>query len=91
MSMLLWRSLAAVLSSLVLRFAVALSYAAGFNAMLFLPLYQARAQSPAPIPIDAGKNAPALTVEGVTSPARQAGRRVRNIIRIEIMPLRCAW
>jgi hypothetical protein len=71
--MLLWRSLAAILSSFVLRFAVALSYAVGFNSMLFLPLYQARAQSPAPIHIDTGKQASPLTTEGITSPARQAG------------------
>jgi hypothetical protein len=42
----LWRSLAATLSRLVLKFVVALSYAIGFNAMLFLPLYEVRAQSP---------------------------------------------
>jgi hypothetical protein len=48
MSFQLWRSLTATLSSLVFRFAVALSYAAGFNAMVFLPLYEARAQTPLP-------------------------------------------
>ena len=49
MSSRLWRSLAATLSRLVFKFLVALCYAVGFNAMLFLPLYEVRAQSRATV------------------------------------------
>jgi hypothetical protein len=69
----LWRSLAATLSRLVFKFVVALSYAAGFNAMLFLPLYEVRVQSPVPVPGHGGTNAPELTIESVTSPSRMTG------------------
>src|SRR5262245_42809163 len=68
----LWRSLTATTYLLVLKLAVALSYAAGFNAMLFLPLHGVRAQSPSPLPVDSGDSGAAVTVESVISPGQLA-------------------
>lgn len=55
--------------SFTLRLAVALGYAAGFNAMVFLPLHGARAQNTASQSASGGSEATGITADELTSPA----------------------
>ena len=55
--------------SFTLRLAVALGYAAGFNAMVFLPLHAARAQNAALQSASGGSEAAGITADELTSPA----------------------
>jgi hypothetical protein len=58
--------------SFTLRLAVALGYAAGFNAMVFLPLHGARAQNAASQPASGGSEAAGITADELTTPATAA-------------------
>src|SRR5688572_1680683 len=55
--------------SFTLRLAVALGYAAGFNAMVFLPLHAARAQNAALQSASGRSEAAGITADELTSPA----------------------